>query len=420
MSTHRCPRPSPIARLPFLPTALGWAGFVSLFTACGGGPASDPVSPEDTASAITGSPIRAIAVSEEDNGCFVTGDTGAVYCWEGVYNSKVFVLDPSSDQSPYFPGNKTSWFAPEHVALPKQARTIAVGNYSACAVLTDSTVWCWGSNEFGQLGLKGPAGGSSKPIQIVFPGTIDLPDGVPLLAKNVAGSVHHYCAATTFGGAVCWGANESGQLGNGTTTQSAALVTPTGLGSYTGVTTVAAGQEHSCAILSDETAKCWGDNWAGELGDGNKYWSHTPVSVLGLDSPVAITAGAYSTCALQKNGAVYCWGDNEYGQLGIGTTTPANGPVVWSKPQAVHNWFPSYTAVSEGAYLTCELNGPSAYCWGSELIPYPGWTTPTFFPTIDAGVSVIAAGFGQACWGSTTGNVGCMDMDGSGTVHTVL
>jgi alpha-tubulin suppressor-like RCC1 family protein len=177
------------------------------------------------------------------------------------------------------------------------------------------------------------------------------------VASLSAGS-NHTCAVLTNGLGQCWGLNTSGQLGNGTI----ASVTPIAVATLqNAVEAVAAWQgDYSCALLSDGTAKCWGANGSGQLGDGSTSARNLPVSVSGLEGAVHLTAGNVHTCALSRYGA-YCWGLNANGQLGDGTTTQRTTPVsVWDLGEGV-------TSIAAGYRHTCAIPWDGTpHCWGQN------------------------------------------------------
>jgi hypothetical protein len=135
----------------------------------------------------------------------------------------------------------------------------------------------------------------------------------------------HTCALMASGGAKCWGSNDAGQLGDGTATTRLTPVEVSSLASA--VTTLAAGAIHTCAVTAGG-AMCWGDNDYGQLGNGTTISRSTPVDVSGLASGVAaLAAGGFHTCAETSGGGVKCWGANQFGQVGDGTTTTRLTPV---------------------------------------------------------------------------------------------
>ena len=176
----------------------------------------------------------------------------------------------------------------------------------------------------------------------------DRGEGVLSLGANG----YHTCAVTDSGAVKCWGLNEHGQLGDGSTTGSLVPVDVVGLGA--GIRSVAAGYEHTCAVTTAGAVKCWGANESGELGDGSTTDRLAPVDVQGLAADVvSVTAGGdYSggqTCALMATGSIVCWGNNGSGQLGDGTTTNR------STPTTVTARGPGYQAVSAGDEHVCAL-----------------------------------------------------------------
>lgn len=199
---------------------------------------------------------------------------------------------------------------------------ISLGLNHSCAKTTVGGIKCWGYNHAGQIGNGGGGIGVTALIPVDVSG---LSSGV----IDVDTGGNHTCALTQSGGAKCWGMNDHGQLGNGTTTNKHLPTDVVGLAS--GVTGISAGEEHTCVLTQSRGVKCWGRNSYGQLGDGSSTDRDVPVDVIGLTSGVAaISAGSGHTCALLVSGPVKCWGKNDYGQLGNGLTTNRTEPTIVS------------------------------------------------------------------------------------------
>jgi alpha-tubulin suppressor-like RCC1 family protein len=330
-----------------------------------------------------------IAVS--DHTCVVTTG-GGVKCWGD--NSSGGLGD----------GTMTASSTPVDVAgLASGVTAIATGDRYSCALTSRGGVRCWGYNEFGQLG-DGTTTNRTTPVDVA-----GLASGVSAITARG----EHTCALIT-GGVKCWGANMNGQLGHGTTAGSGIPVDVAGLAS--GVSAIAVGGEHTCALTSGGGLKCWGWNATGQLGIGTTTDSNTPVDVVGLASGVsAIAAGGRHTCALMTAGGVSCWGYNEFGQLGDGTTTDSPMPV------AVAGLPRSVGAITTGGNFSCALKTDGGViCWGLNGVGQLGDGTYTDSPApVDAtglasGVKAIAAGYYHICGITRDGGVTCWGGNESG------
>jgi alpha-tubulin suppressor-like RCC1 family protein len=286
---------------------------------------------------------------------------------------------------------------------------IATGLNHTCALTSASGVLCWGNNQYGQVGNGSTTTAVTSPANIIG---FSLPAFVGLVA-----GANHTCALQTDGGASCWGRNSNGQLGNGITSTnaySAFRVTVIGLSN---AVALAAGLSHTCALQASGTVHCWGDNQYGQLGDATLTSSNTSVAVADLSDAVAIAAGDNHTCALESNGKVRCWGNNDFGQLGNGNTTGSSTGVT------VANLNRMAVALTAGRRHTCVvLTDGSMQCWGQNTVGQLGNNTITdstrptnVYFEVDTDLPslgvTLAAGYGHTCSLKANNNMRCWGDD---------
>ena len=282
----------------------------------------------------------------------------------------------------------------------------AAGYYHTCAVTTAGALLCWGGNQYGQLG-DGTTTDRWTPVPV---------NGLTSGVVAVTAGYYHTCALTSAGEVQCWGANNGGRLGDGTTTDRPTPGPVSGLTS--GVTAVAAGVHHTCA-LKDGGVQCWGGNAWGQVGDATTTDRLTPVPTSGLTiGVVALASGSFHSCAVIGGGTVQCWGNNGSGQLGDGTSGPTNSR---STPVPVVGLGSSVTAVTAGQLHTCvRTSTGGAVCWGGNQYGQLGdgttndRVTPAPVTGLQSGVAQVAAGQWQTCALTTSAAVACWGYNGSG------
>ncbi len=283
--------------------------------------------------------------------------------------------------------------------LTSGTAAVSVGNYHSCARTTGSGMKCWGMNNVGQLG-DGSATQRTTPVDVS-----GLTSGVSIMAPGLS----HSCALTTSGWVKCWGENYTfSRLGDGTTVQRLTPINVSGL--TNGGSPIEAGGFHTCGSTLSGGLKCWGHNYSGQLGDGTTTPRNIPVSVSGLSSGVtAVSAGYLHTCALTTAGGVKCWGDNGEGRLGDGTTTQRLTPV------DVSGLTSGVVAITAGARHTCALTaGGGVKCWGQNAFGQLGdgttvspRLTPVDVSGFTSGVIAISAGEYHTCALTSAGGVKC-------------
>jgi alpha-tubulin suppressor-like RCC1 family protein len=360
--------------------------------------------------------------------CAIVGN-GEMLCWGWNFAGQLGYEERSRQTEPVIVSG-----------LPGAVADMGLGWQHTCVVLETGNIACWGANEYGQVWNNWQI---TQPVATCSQSQISNP---------LDSGGFHSCAIKAGGSIICWGSNEKGQLGVGTWKPYDGAVTVESLG--TDVISVATGGNQSCALKTDGTVMCWGANFSGELGDGTFADRMEPVQVQGLPDQVkAIAAGGGHTCAVlpegvacwgannnnqlsnnfdmdyvkglhacvldisslydhtcavTSEGAVFCWGMNNFGQLGDNITT--------TREQAVQviGLDGDVTRVATGLYHSCVLTTDGKVkCWGDNTWGQLGdGTTESHLTAVDVAQGTeravdVAAGFLHTCYLSTAGTVKC-------------
>ncbi len=323
----------------------------------------------------SGSPNVLSADMGTGHGCaIVTG--GAVYCWGG--NGAGQIGD----------GTHVDHQRPLPTPIVSGARQVECGADHTCVLLTDGTVQCWGANDSGQLG-DGTMIARARPTP-----TLAMPEQV----VEIRAGFKFTCARLASGLVRCWGRSVGNGSGHGDTSMPGQVPT------LVGVTSLAAGTDHVCAVDSMHRLFCWGLNEHGELGVAGLHY--TPVEVASIGRVTSAACGERFTCAIRDDGTTACWGVNHMGQLGNGTST-AFTPT----PTAIAGAPSGISAIAIGAnHMGFVLAGTTVHAWGAGTSGGefgPGGSTSNTPVVVNTGSPEVGlcAGLGYAC---------AVDMGGTG------
>lgn len=271
--------------------------------------------------------------------------SAAAYCWGYGSDTRLGTgLDQGSD-------------TPVAVAGGHSFAQVDVGYNHACAIATDQQAYCWGYGMLGDLGVSSnPAARGNAAVPTLVVGGLHF--------AQIAAGDNFTCAITTGHATYCWGLDNYGQLGGPAPTSYncdpyACALDPQQIVGAPEFLQVTAGETHACGLTANGQVYCWGSNSLGQLGDGTTTDRGVPTVVPGLSGVIQIDAGSFSTCAVTSSGAIYCWGLNQYGQLGNGSNANSATPVqiVTSSVKFRH--------VSDGTSHACAIATTGAlYCWG--------------------------------------------------------
>ena len=228
--------------------------------------------------------------------------------------------------------------------------SVTAGSDHTVGLKSDGSLWAWGSNDYGQLGVEAVPihQGTAFPVQI----------GTDSNWTVVAAGSYHTVALKSDGSLWVWGYNGFAQLGDGTTTDRSS---PVRIGTENNWTAVAPGYHHTMALKSDGSLWGWGLNAYGQLGTGDGTDHLSPVPIDNGTNWTAVDAGGYHTVALKSDGTLWAWGYNSFGQIGDNTTEQSNFPVPIAPIGGGNNWI----AVDAGGYHTVALKSDgSLWAWG--------------------------------------------------------
>ena len=280
--------------------------------------------------------FRQLSAGHFAHTCAVT-TSGALYCWGANDWGQLGLADEQDRDQPVQVDNTRTWLA------------VAAGTIHTCAIDVDHRLLCWGHNSRGELGNNDASGNERN-----FPGVVD---GDHTDWQQASVGTSHSCAIRN-GQLWCWGDNMFGQVGVGS---GDFWIVPRPVNGDSDWSKVSAGEHHTCGIKGAGELWCWGDNGHGQVGDGSSdVEKPTPVRISASETWVDVAGGNYHTCAVTTGGAVWCWGANNRGQLGRAPGPDEHSPVPFVSARF-------YLRVAAGESHTCLVAAPAVMlCFGSN------------------------------------------------------
>ena len=263
---------------------------------------------------------------------------------------------------------------------------ISAGYGHTCAILGDGSVWCWGLNQVGEVG-DGTTVDKNVPTKITLPKPATAIAAGGLFFGAGAYSAHT-CAILNDKTLRCWGSNTEGELGKGNLSNLVGPQTP----SVSNVNEVSVGGATTCVVNASNQLYCWGFNSSGQVGNGSTSGAAVPTPTLISSAVAHVAVGALHTCAVKTDGNVHCWGSDSFGQVGNGASQTGNVYSPWGPISTV----PNTTLISSGRYHSCAKNGVGVFCWGHNTAGQLGIGNMTQQPAPQAlalpGVTAIEMG----------------------------
>jgi alpha-tubulin suppressor-like RCC1 family protein len=255
-------------------------------------------------------------------------------------------------------GTWTERLAPVRVGTGTDWVSVEAGSLHTCGVRTDGSLWCWGDNIFLQGGAPDDVNEVNSPVQV----------GTDTDWRSVVGGSHRNCATRVEGTLWCWGGDEFGGVGVGNEppddpTEIQVVPDPTQVGAGTDWSVVSVGGEHSCGLGVSGALWCWGGGTSGQIGDGATENRWSPVRVGTETSWEQVMAGYRHTCGIKADTTLWCWGDNGAGSLGLneGDTTNRDQP---TQVGAATGWETGWSDIAAGSGSTCGIRDGFLWCWG--------------------------------------------------------
>ena len=340
--------------------------------------------------------------------CGVT-TTGDGYCWGWNYYGQL------GD------GTSSGRWTPTRVAGGLKFVQISTGGglevyleAHTCGVTTTGAAYCWGGNDWGEMG-NGTWSDGANPSPVAVLGGLTF--------QQISAGSDHTCGVTTSNAAYCWGSSGQGQLGDGS--WGGPRTSPQPVAGGLSFARISAGRHFTCGLSRTSGAYCWGENELGKLGAWGDNYVATPIQVIGPIGGTQISTGETHACAVNVLGQAYCWGGGAFGELGTGTSYPGYQSMTPARVRAN----PAFRQLSAGYQHVCGLDGADeAYCWGNTTVtgqPGDGTIAASLesglrFTQVSAGAHHTCGltGNGSAfCWGlNTYGQLG----DGTTTDRTWL